>query len=207
VYYLADGKDLLRAGIDGFAHGIRDLEVDEEFIGLFKARPEVFLIPNLPDRAPGVSDLGLLSETFPSEQVAALRAAAAKGAPVRPRLFDMQARSLAKLSAAGVRIGFGTDAGVGAPIGWSAHAELADMVEAGLSPAQAIVAATATSAAILKLDQQGLVASGKTADFVVLDANPLENIVNTRRISAVYLRGRELDRAKLRAGWGGRSSD
>jgi imidazolonepropionase-like amidohydrolase len=207
VYYLADGKDLLRAGIDGFAHGIRDLEVDEEFIGLFKARPEVFLIPNLPDRAPGASDLGLLSETFPSEQVAALRAAAAKGAPGRPRLFDVQARSLAKLSAAGVRIGFGTDAGVGAPIGWSAHAELADMVEAGLSPAQAIVAATATSAAILKLDQQGLVASGKTADFVVLDANPLENIVNTRRISAVYLRGRELDRAKLRAGWGGRSSD
>jgi imidazolonepropionase-like amidohydrolase len=119
----------------------------------------------------------------------------------------VQARSLAKISAAGVRIGFGTDAGVGAPIGWSAHAELADMVEAGLSPAQAIVAATATSAAILKLDQQGLVASGKTADFVVLDANPLENIVNTRRISAVYLRGRELDRAKLRAGWGGRSSD
>jgi imidazolonepropionase-like amidohydrolase len=207
VYYLADGKELLRAGIDGFAHGIRDLEVDEEFIGLFKARPEVFLIPNLPDRAPGASDLGLLSETFPSEQVAALRAAVAKGAPVRPRSFDVQARSLAKLSAAGVRIGFGTDAGVGAPIGWSAHAELADMVEAGLSPGQAIVAATVTSAAILKLDQHGVVASGKSADFVVLDANPLETIVNTRRISAVYLRGSEVDRAKLRTGWGGHSTD
>jgi imidazolonepropionase-like amidohydrolase len=207
VYYLADGKDLLRAGIDGFAHGIRDLEVDEEFIGLFKARPEVFLIHNLPDRAPAASDLALLSETFPAEQVAALRETAAKGPPVRPRLFDVQARSLAKLNAAGVRIGFGTDAGVGAPIGWSAHAELTDMVEAGLSPAQAIVAATATSAAILKLDQHGMVASGKSADFIVLEANPVENILNTRRIVTVYLRGSEVDRAKLRTGWGGRSSD
>jgi imidazolonepropionase-like amidohydrolase len=207
VYYLADGKDLLRAGIDGFAHGIRDLEVDEEFIGLFKARPEVFLIPNLPDRAPAASDLSFLSETLPSEQIAPMRETSAKGSPARPRLFDVQARSLARLNAAGVRIGFGTDAGVGSPLGWSAHAELADMVEAGLTPAQALVAATRMSAAILRLDQHGMVANGKSADFIVLDASPLENITNTRRIAAVYLAGREVDRAKLRAGWSGRSSD
>ena len=207
VYYLADGKDLLRAGIDGFAHGIRDLEVDEEFIALFKARPDVFLIPNLPDRAPAASDLPLLSETFPADQIASMREASAKGNPARPRLFDVQARSLARLNAAGVRIGFGTDAGVGAPLGWAAHAELADMVESGLTPAQVLVAATRTSAAILRLDQRGMVANGRIADFIVLDANPLENITNTRRIDSVYLSGKKVDRATLRAAWNGRSSD
>jgi imidazolonepropionase-like amidohydrolase len=207
VYYLADGKDLLRAGIDGFAHGIRDVDVDEEFITLFKTRPDVFLIPNLPDRAPAASDLPLLSETFPAAQIAQMREVAAKGLPARPRLFDVQARSLAKLNAAGVRIGFGTDAGVGAPLGWAAHAELADMVESGLTPAEAIVAATRTSAAILKLDQRGVVADGKVADFIVLDANPLESITNTRRIDSVYLNGKKVDRAALRAAWSGRSSD
>ncbi len=207
VYYLADGKDLLRAGIDGFAHGIRDLEVDDEFIGLFKSRPDVFLIPNLPDRAPLASDLALLSETFPPEQIASMREATAKESPARPRLFDVQARSLARLNAAGVRIGFGTDAGVGAPLGWAAHAELADMVESGLTPAQALVAATRTSADILRLDQRGMVGQGRFADFIVLDANPLENISNTRRIDSVYLSGKRVDRRTLRAAWSGRSSD
>jgi imidazolonepropionase-like amidohydrolase len=207
VYYLADGKDLLRAGIDGFAHGIRDVDVDEEFITLFKARPDVFLIPNLPDRAPAASDLPLLSETFPAAQIAQMREVTAKGLPARPRLFDVQARSLAKLNAAGIRIGFGTDAGVGAPLGWAAHAEMADMVESGLTPAEAIVAATSTSAAILKLDQRGVVADGTVADFIVLDANPLESITNTRRIDSVYLNGKKVDRAALRTAWSGRSSD
>ena len=57
VFYLADGKDLLRAGVDGFAHGIRDLEVDDEFVALFKARPGAFLLPNLPDAPPTDAEL------------------------------------------------------------------------------------------------------------------------------------------------------
>jgi imidazolonepropionase-like amidohydrolase len=75
------------------------------------------------------------------------------------------------------------------------------VVNAGLTPMQAIVAATRTSAEVLGLDELGAVAPGKSADFVVLDANPLDDITNSRRISKVFLRGHEVDRAKLRAGW------
>ncbi len=200
VYYLADAKELLRAGIDGFAHGIRDLEVDDEIMGLFKARPQVFVIPNLPDTPPFGTDLVWLSETLPPSQIEALKRAAATSLG-RPRLFDVQARSLKKLNAAGVRIAFGTDAGIGAPYGWSAHAEMADMVAAGMTPMQVIVAATRTSAEILKLDQLGTIAAGKSADFIVLNANPLDDIMNTRRIADVYLRGRHIDRKALSNGW------
>jgi imidazolonepropionase-like amidohydrolase len=75
------------------------------------------------------------------------------------------------------------------------------MVLGGLSPADALVAATRTAAEILELPQSAI-AVGKTADFVVLDANPVADIRNTRRISRVYLRGEEIDRAALRRGWG-----
>jgi imidazolonepropionase-like amidohydrolase len=202
VFYLADAKELLRSGVDGFAHGIRDLEVDDEIMDLWRQRPQVFVIPNLPDTPPSTADLAWLSETLPPRQIEEMRRTAT-AAPARPRLFAMQARSLAKLSAAGVRIGFGTDAGIGAPYGWSAHAELADMVAAGMTPSQVLVAATRTSAEILRLDQLGTIAPGKSADFVVLDGNPLDNIMNTRRIAQVYLRGRPVDRARLGAGWSG----
>jgi adenine deaminase len=73
------------------------------------------------------------------------------------------------------------------------------MVKAGLTPSEVITAATRNSAQILGLDQLGMVATGKNANFLVLDANPLDNIANTRRISRVYLRGGEVDRAALDA--------
>lgn len=75
------------------------------------------------------------------------------------------------------------------------------MVAAGMTPAQVLIAATRTSAGILKLDELGMLAPGKSADFVVLDANLLDDITHTQRIARVYLRGQEIPRAAMRAAW------
>ena len=77
------------------------------------------------------------------------------------------------------------------------------MVAAGMTPTQVITAATKTSAEILKLDQLGTVAPNKSADFIVLDANPLDNITNTRKIAKVYLRGKEVNRTALKTAFVG----
>ncbi len=206
IFALEDAKELLRSGIDGFAHSVRDRDIDDEFLRLFKERPNVFLIPNLPDR--GVSeDFTWLSGTVSAGELKRMSELQASRTPEAvqnlERMYGIQARNLAKLNAAGVRIGFGTDAN-GA--GWNAHIELADMVAAGMTPAQAIVAATRISAGILQLSQHGTIATSQSADFVVLDGNPLDDIANSRRISRVYLRGQEVDRAALRRTWTGQVS-
>lgn len=203
IYYLADAKELLRAGIDGFAHGVRDKDIDDEFLKLITDRPTVFVIPNLPDIGTGLQDPAWLGETVPAPEVKrlteAFRNRSAADAKKATDFFAVQARNLKKLNDAGARIGFGTDSGT--TVGWTDHEELADMVTAGMTPNQVITAATKTSAGILKMDQLGTVAAGKSADFIVLDANPLDNIANTRKISKVYLRGKEVDRADLKAGF------
>ncbi|OFW07143.1 MAG: hypothetical protein A3I61_08545 [Acidobacteria bacterium RIFCSPLOWO2_02_FULL_68_18] len=194
IYELADAKGLLKAGLDAFAHGVRDRDIDEEFVGMYKQRLEVILVPNLPNR--GVkTDLSWVSDTVAPAELEKLQAAVAKDDPEAQKLFGIQARNLAKLAAAGVKVGMGTDGNT--PYG--AHLEMADMVATGLSPSEVLVAATRNNAELLRLSDLGTITPGKSADFVVLDANPLDDIMNTRRINAVYIRGTAVDRAGLRS--------
>jgi imidazolonepropionase-like amidohydrolase len=195
IFDLADAKSLLRAGIDAFAHGIRDVDIDEEVIGLFRERPNVVVVPNLPDR--GVAaDWSWLRGQIPEAQWQQLQDAAVDR-PEAQAAFGLQARNLDRLAAEGVRIALGTDGNVP----WGPHLEMADMVAAGMTPGEAIVAATRNAAALVGIDNTGTISAGMSADFIVLDANPLDDIANTRRIDSVYLRGAAVDRDAIRARW------
>ena len=191
LFDLEDAKGLLRAGVDVFAHGVRDRDIDDELVAMFKQRPNLVLGPNLPDR--GVkTDLVWLRTSLPAEEYAKLEAANTDR-PAAQAFFGIQARNLAKLNAAGVRITVGTDGN--RP--WGPHEEMQDMVVAGMTPMQVLVAATRNGAELLRLNDTGTLQAGKSADFLVLDANPLDDITNTRRISSVVLRGAAVDRSQL----------
>jgi imidazolonepropionase-like amidohydrolase len=211
VFYLSDVADLTNAGIDGFAHLARDKELDDATVEAIVRRgvvvmttlgtPERTTHTSLPPRLAAWLD-GPVRDAAPAAMLDRVRAGfvgrdQATAAGNRARYAILQ-RTVAKLAKAGARIALGSDTGIqDHPFGITDHRELELLVEAGMTPMQTIVAATSTSAAYLKLTDQGTLAAGKRANFIVLDANPLDDITNTRRIAAVHVNGREIDRAAL----------
>jgi imidazolonepropionase-like amidohydrolase len=215
VFYHTDAVDLVDAGIDGFAHLVRDRVMDDALVASI-VRRGVYVMGNLssPRKSayasaprwllPGDPMMQLLTESVTAPVLERLRAyfgqrdpKAAAAAQARYAILE---QSLAKLHRAGARIILGADTGLDDHLfGMAEHLELEAMVDAGMTPSAAIVAATRTSAEFLGLTDKGVLRAGSDADFLVLDANPLDSIANTRRIAGVVLAGREIDRAALRA--------
>jgi imidazolonepropionase-like amidohydrolase len=210
VFYLDDAKDLLRAGVDMIAHSIRDRDIDDEFIKLMKARD----VPYCPTLTRDVStfvyestpaffkDPFFLREADP-EIVAQLQdakrqeaVAKSKSAQAYKAALVVAKRNLEKAADAGLSVVLGTDSGPQPERfqGYFEHLELEMMVESGLTPAQALRAATVDAVRALKADSVGTLTPKTWADFVVLDSNPLENIGNTRSISSVWIAGNQVKR-------------
>ena len=221
---LANAKQLMRDGVEGWLHiPVRNGEaVDDELISIVKQRiatknrPIMWITPDLmtawmdsqggSGKRPAWLDDQLLKDLYPPDQIEKYWGAPlAKMTPERVenerKEFRLETDNAMKLRAAGMRFVEGTDTGqTRFFIGYFNHLDLETMVAMGLTPMQVIVIATRDSAEIAHVNS-GLVASGKQADFIVLNANPLDNIENTRRIDDVYLRGQKVDRAGLRAKW------
>jgi len=207
LFYLEDAKGLLIAGTDFIAHSIRDQEVDQELIDLIKSK-NVYYSPTLMrevstfiyESTPAFfSDPFFLKET-PATIIDELnnperqnRIQSSKSAKAYKVALEVAKRNLKILSDNGVKIVMGTDAGPPARFqGYFEHEELALMVEAGMTPMQVIKSATANAAEYLGLKNLGAIKKGNWADFLLLNANPLADISNTKKLSAVYIAGNQV---------------
>jgi imidazolonepropionase-like amidohydrolase len=207
VYYLADAKALVNDGVDVLAHSVRDKPVDQELISAIK-RQRVWYIPTFTvdesfyiyAQHPGFMQINFFKEAISPGFLATLTSDAySKKVNDDPKTaqhkadFAMDQKNLKTLYDAGVLVGFGTDSGA-MPTripGFSEHRELEDMVQAGLTPMQAIVCATGSNAQLLGIEAlRGTLRPGKRADLIVLAANPLDDITNTRSIVTIFHDGR-----------------
>jgi CubicO group peptidase (beta-lactamase class C family) len=213
VVTLADGKAVLKLGADIIAHSVRDEAIDDEFIALMK-KNHAFYIPTLMREVstyvygenPAFLNDPFLTRDGNQSEMSKAREAAFQEAMRNDKAgqwykehLALAMRNLKRAYDAGVATAMGTDTGPAYRFqGYFEHLELEQMVKSGLTPMQTIVCATATAAKALKADDQvGTLAPGKWADFLVLDANPLDNIANTRKLNSVYVAGNKVAPAPM----------
>lgn len=206
IFYLDDAKQLVEAGLDILAHSVRDRPVDDALIAAMKKRGAwqgaatltreistfVYAEPH-----PFLDD-PFFTRSVPATVLATLksaefrkRSAADPDLAKYPAFLDTAKKNLKKLRDAGVNVGFGTDTGPPARFqGFFEHWELELITDSGLTPMQAIVAATREAARCLGVSKDlGTLEQGRWADLVVLGRNPLENIRNSRTIEMVMIAG------------------
>jgi imidazolonepropionase-like amidohydrolase len=212
IFYLADAKQLVNAGLDSLAHSVRDQPVDQELIDSMKqhgtwqsaatltreasmfvyAKPPAFLTDPFFTRSVSPAAIATLSDPEYQKKIAA--------DPEFPKyapMLEMAQKNLKRLADAGIPYGMGTDTGPpGRFPGFFEHWEMELMVEAGLTPSQVVTAATKGSAEFLHAKDLGTLEVGKWADLIVLTADPRVNIRNTRTIEAVYIAGNEIATAR-----------
>jgi len=210
IFYLADAKDLVRAGVDVIAHSVRDRDVDDDFINLMRARN----IPYCPTLTRELStfvyestpaffkDPFFLTEADPAV-IASLNEPAHQQAMRASKIaqgykdaLPIASRNLKRVADMGIPIAMGTDTG---PLperfqGYFEHLEMEMMVQAGMSPSAVLRSATVGAAATMRVPGVGALAPGAWADFVVLDRDPRQDIKNTRSIVSVWVAGNEVKR-------------
>jgi imidazolonepropionase-like amidohydrolase len=210
---LKDQKAVVRAGADVLVHLVQSEKLDDEYLALLREKkPYWATVISLGDPTAICEHDPFFEQAIPAAVIAKIRATmerrplAASCGPPSPNAVTREAiiaYNFPRMIAAGARIVLGTDTGIepGHTFGSGEHVEIARWVQLGLTPAQAIMASTQRPAELLGLMDLGTLAVGKRASFIVLDANPLENIRNTRKISSVYLDGVKFDREALLARW------
>ena len=209
---LQDQKGVVRAGVDLLVHTLMAEKVDDEFVAILKEkRPYWAPVMGLGDRSELCDGSNpFIEQVLPDGVIADIRAGRTWlpsppcSAPATAQFVQREENlqyNFPKYIAAGARIVLGTDAGVSAKYsyGFAEHHEIGMYVRLGMTPAEAIVASTSRPTEVLRIKDTGLLAQGKRADFIVLNANPVENIRNTREIDSVYLYGAKLDREALQA--------
>jgi len=208
VFYLEDAKDLADDGIDAFAHSIRDKAVDSALIDSMKRHGTWLASPTLSreyalssySKTPAFAADPFFTRGIPADILKTIKSpeyqkkiAADPHLAQYPVKLDIEKKNLKALADAGVRYGMGTDTGVpGRFHGYFEHVELELMVEAGLTPMQAIIAATKSGAEFLHAKDLGTLEASKWADLIVLNADPLRDIKNTRTIQSVYIAGNKV---------------
>ena len=207
---LPDQKAVVRAGVDVLVHMVQNTKLDDEYLALLRQKkPYWATVLTLGDRAAVCEPDPFFEQALPRSVIEKIRATTerrpltANCAPNPAGREEIMAYNFPRMIEAGARIVLGTDTGVepGHTFGSGEHVEMARWVQLGLTPMQAIVAATQRPAELMGLKDMGALAVGKRANFIVLDANPLDDIHNTRKIADVYFDGAKFDRDGLRQRW------